>query len=71
MQWLKEKQLAQVKTTEESILELGKNGKLAIEKGLPEKNLLHKLSEKWVPISSIDFPKEEVQPAIGFAKNNE
>ncbi|MDO8537390.1 MAG: phenylalanine--tRNA ligase subunit alpha [archaeon] len=70
-QWLKEKGLAEVKTTEESILELGKNGKTALEKGLPEKNLLHKLSEKFIAINSIDFPKEELQPAIGFAKNNE
>ena len=71
IQWLKEKGLAEVKTTEESIIGLGRNGEKALEKGLPEKQLLHYLSEKWIEISEIDFPKEEIQPAIGFAKNNE
>jgi phenylalanyl-tRNA synthetase alpha chain len=71
IEWLKLKNLADVKESKETFLMLGKNGKIALSKGLPERQLLNLLKEK--PRNISDFQNELKSvfgPAIGSAKKN-
>ena len=71
IEWLKLKNLADVKESKEIFLKLGKNGKIAFSKGLPERQLLNFLKEKPRHISELQNELKSVfGPAIGSAKKN-
>ena len=71
IEWLKLKNLAEVKESQETFLTLGKNGKIAFSKGLPERQLLNLLKEKPRNISELQNELKSVfGPAIGSAKKN-
>ncbi len=74
IEWLKFKDLIQVNESEKSFVKLGARGKEALEKGLPERQLVGYL--KSIPVSSCemdqakDYLKNEFSPAIANAKKN-
>ncbi len=71
IEWLKLKNLADVKESKEIFLKLGKNGKISYSKGLPERQLLNLLKEKPRHISELQNELKSVfGPAIGSAKKN-
>ena len=71
IEWLKLKNLADVKESKETFFMLGKNGKIAFSKGLPERQLLNLLKEKPRSISDLQNELKSVfGPAIGSAKKN-
>ncbi len=71
IEWLKLKNLAEVKESKETFITLGKNGKIAFSQGLPERQLLDLLKEKPRNISELQNELKSVfGPAIGSAKKN-
>ncbi|HKU32811.1 MAG TPA: phenylalanine--tRNA ligase subunit alpha [Candidatus Nitrosotalea sp.] len=74
IEWLKFKDLIRVTESEKSFVKLGARGKEALEKGLPERQLVGYL--KSIPVSSCemnqakDYLKNEFSPAIANAKKN-
>jgi phenylalanyl-tRNA synthetase alpha chain len=74
IEWLKFKDLIQVTESEKNFINLGTRGKEALEKGLPERQLVNYL--KSIPVSSCemnqakDYLKNEFSPAIANAKKN-
>ncbi|MDE1762960.1 MAG: phenylalanine--tRNA ligase subunit alpha [Thaumarchaeota archaeon] len=74
IEWLKFKGLVQVAESEKSFVNLGARGKEALEKGLPERQLVGYLRS--IPVSSCemsqakDYMKNEFSPAIANAKKN-
>ena len=71
IEWLKLKNLAKVKESQETFVSLGKNGLEAISKGLPERQLLDLIKEKPKPLKELQQElKSLFGPAIGVAKKN-
>ncbi|MDE1816841.1 MAG: phenylalanine--tRNA ligase subunit alpha, partial [Thaumarchaeota archaeon] len=74
IEWLKFKNLVQVTESEKSFIKLGTRGREALEKGLPERQLVGYLRS--IPVSSCemsqakDYLKNEFSPAIANAKKN-
>ena len=71
IEWLKLKNLATVKESQQVFVKLGKNGLIANEKGLPETQLIKLIKEK---PRSLNELQKELQlifgPAMGVAKKN-
>ncbi len=74
IEWLKFKDLVQINESEKSFIKLGEGGRTALEKGLPERQLVNYL--KSIPVSSCEMNqakehlKNEFSPAIANAKKN-
>ena len=73
LQWLSNKEVLKIHESEKDIIELGKNGKLYREKGLPERRFLNVIKEFELPISKIvekaDLHPSEVNICIGTLKS--
>lgn len=74
IEWLKEKNLIELKTTEMRVISLGKKGELARNKGLPEIRLVNKLKvgekiELAELSKKIGMEKDELSAALGYAKS--
>ena len=71
IEWLKLKDLATVKETQQIFISLGKNGLNALTKGLPERQLIDLLKDGPQPISHVQKElKFLFGPAMGIAKKN-
>ncbi len=74
IEWLKFKDLIQINESEKSFIKLGEGGREALEKGLPERQLVNYL--KSIPLFSCEMNqakehlKNEFSPAIANAKKN-
>ena len=73
VEWLKEKNLIEVKMTEMKLISLGKEGKNTKQNGLPEKRLVNKLKTgEEIELSElpkkIDLNQDELSAALGYAR---
>ena len=73
VEWLKEKNLIEVKMTEMKLISLGKEGKNTKLNGLPEKRLVNKLKTgEEIELSElpkkIDLNQDELSAALGYAR---
>ena len=72
LQWLSNKNILKIKEEEKDLIELGKNGKLYKEKGLPERRFLKTIIDFPLPISKIiekaSLHPGEVNICIGTLK---
>ncbi|MGI0047502.1 MAG: phenylalanine--tRNA ligase subunit alpha [Nitrosotalea sp.] len=74
IEWLKFKELVQVNESEKNFVKLGNRGSEALQRGLPERQLVNYLQS--IPVSSCemnqakDHLKNEFSPAIANAKKN-
>jgi len=73
VEWLKEKNLIEVKMTEMKLISLGKEGENIKQKGLPEKRLVNKLKTgEEIELSElpkkIDLNQDELSAALGYAR---
>ena len=74
VEWLKEKNLIEVKMSEIKLISLGKEGQSAKQNGLPEKRLVENLkSGESVELSElpkkIDLNQDELSAALGYARS--
>jgi phenylalanyl-tRNA synthetase alpha chain len=71
LQWLKNKNLIDVKEESKQIVDLDKNGKLYLKQGLPERSFLNALNKE-MSMKDIEkaskLSKEEVQVSLGLLK---
>ncbi len=71
LQWLKNKQLIDIKEDSKQLVSLGKNGKLYLKQGLPERIFLNSLNRE-MSIKDIGrvskLSKEEVSVSLGILK---
>ncbi|MDP3918593.1 MAG: phenylalanine--tRNA ligase subunit alpha [Nanoarchaeota archaeon] len=68
IQWLENKKVLEIDLDIQEIIVLGKNGKIVLEKGLPERQLLQILKKKPHSMQDIDLEKGELNIAIGELK---
>ena len=73
VEWLKEKNLIEVKMTEMKLISLGKEGENTKKNGLPEKRLVNKLKTgEEIELSElpkkIDLNQDELSAALGYAR---
>ena len=74
VEWLKEKNLIEVKMNEIKLITLGREGERAKQKGLPEKRLVDKLKTgEDIELSElpkkIDLNQDELSAALGYARS--
>ena len=74
VEWLKEKNLIEVKMNEIKLITLGREGESAKQKGLPEKRLVDKLKTgEDIELSElpkkIDLNQDELSAALGYARS--
>ena len=74
VEWLKEKNLIEVKVNEIKLITLGREGENAKQKGLPEKRLVDKLKTgEDIELSElpkkIDLNQDELSAALGYARS--
>ena len=73
-QWLENKGLIKTKKENKEIVELDKNGKEALDKGLPEKRFLNCILKKGLSLKEIKekckFNDNELNVALGTLKKN-
>ncbi len=71
LQWLSNKNVLEINTTEKEAITLDSNGRTALEKGLPERRFLEALGE---PCGIVELPKktglskEEINVSLGLLK---
>ena len=71
IEWLKLKDLATVKESQQVFISLGKNGLNAFSKGLPERQLLNLLKDGPRPIAELQKELKFIfGPAMGIARKN-
>ena len=71
IEWLKLKNLATVNETQQIFVSLGKNGKNALSRGLPERQLLDLLKDGPKPIKELQKELKVIfGPAMGIARKN-
>ena len=71
IEWLKLKNLATVNETQQIFVSLGKNGKNALSRGLPERQLLDLLKDGPIPIKELQKELKVIfGPAMGIARKN-
>ncbi len=73
LEWLKYKNLIEIKESEIFFVSLGKNGKDALEKGLPERRLVNYVAQE--KVRTLDeartiLPESELNAAIANARKN-
>ena len=74
LEWLKYKNLIEIKESEIFFVSLGKNGKDALERGLPERRLVNYLAQQKVCTfeeARTVLPESELNAAIANARKNE
>lgn len=73
LQWLQNKEVLKIKEDVKEVLELGPNGKQALEKGLPEKAFLNSIKDTAKQLDKIaqetGLTKQEINACIGLLKS--
>ena len=72
LQWLENKNVINVKKNNFELIEIGKNGKIYLEKGLPEKQFLKCIKNKNLTLDKISdktgLSKQELNISLGLLK---
>jgi len=72
LQWFENKGIVKIKRDDFEIVEIGKNGKEYLSKGLPEKQFLKAIKEKGLSLNEIsdktELSQQELNISLGFLK---
>jgi hypothetical protein len=72
LQWLQNKELLKIKEELKEVVELDKNGRLYMKKGLPERSFLNSLKEKSLTLDEIqnetELDRAELSVALGVLR---